>query len=235
MSSEAKTSTASSTVDIDLEYDETDFNEETDLNDASSDAEEDNNDDYDDEGSLNDETINEETDDVKMRPRSKSLAASKQSIEVFLNKFPADETEYTNYDLKNTVTEIMHSDIGLDTEANLIAKIRLIMRSNKFQLIMTLLVVLDCIFILFGAVIDILDYKWLSSMRGKFDDLSLAVLCIFVIEIFFKFLFITRVFLRSKLVLFDTIIVFVSFTLEILTFFYTQHTKSIDAAVIAFR
>ena len=169
-----------------------------------------------------------------MMNRHRNSEVSKQSIELFLLHFPADDTEYTNNELVNTFADIMTTDIGIDSKMTTIEKLRLILRSNKFKLLMILLVIIDCICVLIQIVIDIL-HSGHHLFEIIIEYLSCCLLSTFLIEVFFKIILIPRVFFKSKLEIFDALIVCISLSLEIVSIIGKDQIKEVEAGVITFR
>lgn len=171
------------------------------------------------------------------KPRPSSV--SKHSIELFINNFPKNDTEYANREILSAVGEIMTSDIGLNDEMSTIDKVRLVLLSHKFHLILIFLVVLDCVFVIAQLVIDIinkdLDNHSLHIIEEIAEIGSVIVLSLFIISIILHLIFVPHVILKSKLEMFDALIVIISFALEIVSILQKDSVKEIEAAVITFR
>ncbi|CAF0817179.1 unnamed protein product [Brachionus calyciflorus] len=165
--------------------------------------------------------------------------ASHQSIEFFLSNFPRDETEFANREIMNAVHDIMHSSIGLNSKMTFKEKTRLIIQSHKFHLLLIALVVLDCICVVLQVVLDIVSKEnhdpILYIIEEIVEILSVFILLLFLISILFHIIFVPKIFFKSKLEIFDSLIVLISFILEIVSIIKKDSVREIEAAVITFR
>ena len=83
--------------------------------------------------------------DMKMRFESNFLSRKRQSvisrnsIEVFFCNLPKTGTEFTNKEIKDTLTDIIRSNIGIDKQKTLIENIRKLLLSHAFNFYIILL------------------------------------------------------------------------------------------------
>ena len=172
-----------------------------------------------------------------MDMKRKQSTVSKYSIEEFLKTFPANESVYANNELLHVVGDIMRSDIGLNRDMSLPEKIRKILTSNKFHLLMILLTVLDCICVVIQVTFDIIHSKKRSMRIAEVvvELVSCSILSLFLTEIFLKLIFLPKHFIKSKIELFDALIVIISFSLEIVSLVKHDQIHAIEALVNTFR
>lgn len=194
---------------------------------------------------------------------------SRQSVEMFLDSFPQNETEYADQEIMSAVKEIINADIGLSKEMSVVEMMRTIIRSHRFHLFYICLVILDCICVVLQMIIDIVHKRKkkdsshslvpstaaltpsdnqhldqsnvihtnsLDIMEQSISILSMIILSIFLLSILFHAILLGKVYFKSKLEMFDAIIVISSFFLEIMSIVY-EHKKyeEIEVAVITFR
>ena len=220
------------------------------------------------------DSIEEEEDtveDMKMRLESNFLSRKRQSvisrnsIEVFFCNLPKTGTEFTNKEIKDTLTEIIRSNIGIDKQKTLIENIRKLLLSHAFNLFIILLVILDVMCVITQMILDFTAKKHESEAKGMiehvvnqseighhedaesnnianiekaeeiFEYLSACILSIFIAIVLIKAAFIPKEFFKSKLEIFDSLIVTISFILEILSIADDHGFFKIEAAIITFR
>lgn len=183
---------------------------------------------------------------------------SRQSIEMFLDKFPHNETEYANQEIMGAVREIINADMGLSKEMSTLEKMRVIISSHRFHLFYIGLVVLDCICVISQMILDVFStrleqrhadnnsIKPLSSSSHHHGDsplehleiiaecVSVSILSVFFILILCHVALLGKIYYRSKLEMFDAIIVISSLILEIVSI-VQKYVREVKVAVITFR
>jgi hypothetical protein len=173
----------------------------------------------------------------RLKPR-KSLI-SRQSIEMFLNSFPTTDGEYVDREIFQTVNDIIKSNIGINKNMKLVDKIRLILKSHKFHFILIILVIFDIICVLIQVVIDIIHKDVHSDILHIFEEIaeimSLCILSFFLFTIFANIVFLPKSFFKSKLEVFDALIVMISFSLEIVSIAKKDSLRAVELGLIVFR
>lgn len=171
---------------------------------------------------------------------------SRQSIGLFLDSFPNNETEYANQEIFSAVREIINADLGLGKEMKLNEKLCLIIRSHKFHLFFIGLVVLDCLCVAFQMILDIVSRRRRSREAGHDTDplihylelgaesFSLCILSIFLLSILCHAILLKKEYFKSKLEMFDAMIVVVSFILEIWAIVKSD-IREVEITVLSFR
>ncbi|RNA22836.1 voltage-gated hydrogen channel 1 [Brachionus plicatilis] len=142
------------------------------------------------------------------RMAARNSTVSRLSIQNFIETFPHDENEFTNKEILSTVHDMMWSSIGINSKMHFLEKARLVIQSSKYHAFMIAFVVMDCICVIMQIVLDIL---------------------------FKEEILIPKLFFKSKLEIFDSIIVLISFGLEVVSVTVRESVKEIEAAVITFR
>jgi len=209
--------------------------------------------------------------DIKMRFESNFLSRKRQSIisrnsiEVFFCNLPKTGTEFTNQEIKNTITDIIRSNIGIDKQKTFIENIRKFILSHTFNLVIILLVILDVMCVITQMILDFTRKKHekegtsvsenvvntseigneehatnsnianIEIAEEVFEYLSACILGIFIFIVLMKAAFIPKDFFKSKLEIFDSLIVTISFILEVLSIADTRGYFKIEAAIITFR
>jgi hypothetical protein len=122
---------------------------------------------------------------------------------------------------KMSVKEYMDSVFGSALKediANLsfTERIRRFLRSNYVHVAVIILVLLDSFCVTVELILDLEDKSHhLNVVEDTFKYLGFSILCIFFVEISLKILFLFKEFIKSKLEIFDAIVVMVSFAIEI--------------------
>ena len=141
--------------------------------------------------------------------------------------------------MMGAISNTVHDAIGILPGMPLTQKIRLVLNAHKLHLVMAILVVLDSLCVLAQIVLDIISvhssahYLHLLELIAEFS--SLFILSIFIVEIFFKLIFTTKSFFKSKLELFDAVIVCISFSLEIVSIAKRKNVQTIAIVSLMFR
>ncbi|CAF0817199.1 unnamed protein product [Brachionus calyciflorus] len=117
-----------------------------------------------------------------------------------------------------------------DKNISLYEKIRRILLSNYMHVAIIFLVILDSLCVTCELIIEAENKKESHSLEGAEDFFKYSgfiILCIFMIEIMFKLIFIFDEFRHSKLEIVDALIVLISFIAEIIF----MKSKSVLSAV----
>ena len=173
---------------------------------------------------------------------------SRQSVGLFFEQLPHNETDFANKDIFSAFHEIMNDDLGLSKEMSIKEKMRIIIRSHKFDLFCISLVVIDCICVIFQMVLDVLGRKLrhhthttdnsgtvFYTIELGVECFSLFILSIFLVLIVFRFILLSKEYYRSRLEMFDAIIVVSSFILEIISIVKGETVREFEVTVITFR
>ncbi|XP_022343944.1 voltage-gated hydrogen channel 1-like [Crassostrea virginica] len=105
---------------------------------------------------------------------------------------------------------------------NLRERVSFILHTNKFHIIVVALVVLDSLLVIAELLLDmniiqVSEHKGGSDLAPKILHYSsLAILSVFIVEIFVKLYAFRLSFFRHKMELFDAVVVLVSFILDII-------------------
>ena len=151
--------------------------------------------------------------------------------------------------------------MGLSKEMSTLEKMRVIIRSHRFHLFYIGLVVLDCICVISQMILDVFStrleqrhadnnsIKPLSSSSSSShhhgdsplehleiiaECVSVSILSVFFILILFHVALLGKIYYRSKLEMFDAIIVISSLILEIVSI-VQKYVREVKVAVITFR
>ena len=105
---------------------------------------------------------------------------------------------------------------------NLRERVSFILHTNKFHIIVVALVVLDSLLVIAELLLDmniiqVSEHKGGSDLAPKILHYSsLAILSVFIVEIFVKLYAFRLSFFRHKMEMFDAVVVLVSFILDII-------------------
>lgn len=169
--------------------------------------------------------------------RHRQSVISRNSIEMFLNNFPKTESEFREREFRSTIADIMNSNIGLNSEMTKAEKIRKILDSHKFNFFQIILVVIDVICVVIQVVLDIImkehhDHHALHIAEEVVEIISAITLFTFILIAFVKIIFMPKKFFKSKLEVFDTVIVLISFSLEIVSIVKKDQVREIEGRCI---
>lgn len=106
---------------------------------------------------------------------------------------------------------------------------RFILKSNYLNVIVIILVLLDSLCVTIELIIDLENSQKSDGLKiaaDFFKYLGLIIISTFVVEISLKIVFLWREFFKSKLDIIDGIIVYVSFTLDIV-FMYNDEISAL--------
>lgn len=117
-------------------------------------------------------------------------------------------------------------DIIYDQDASRLDKIRRILLSPQWNLIVILLIIIDWLIAVCALLTDMFQENSLFEDFAQF--FSIGLLSMFILEILLKIFLLPGIFFRSKLELFDAFIVLTSFTFEVILI-----VKNIDFAGVS--
>ncbi|KAL3857160.1 hypothetical protein ACJMK2_011855 [Sinanodonta woodiana] len=102
-------------------------------------------------------------------------------------------------------------------------KLKFIIHSHKFQIIIICFVVLDCLLVISALLFDlkIIHTSEHSEVPHILHYASIGILSLFIIELIVKLYAVRLEFFHHKIEIFDAVIIIVSFTLDIV---YRDHT-----------
>lgn len=114
------------------------------------------------------------------------------------------------------------------------AKLRKLFRSHRFQVVIICLVVLDALLVLAELILDL---KIIEPDKNKyaaqvFHYMSLAILAFFMMEIFFKIFVFRLEFFHHKFEILDTVVVVVSFVLDIVLLFQEHEFEALGLLIL---
>lgn len=161
----------------------------------------------------------------QLNPRAFSRRHS--AMVEFINNGPYTTKNY-KIDKMRVLRSAFAKDVSIiyDENASRLDKIRSILLSQQWNLIIILLIILDWMVAVCALLVDIYEEHTTFEELAKF--FSIGLLSFFILEIFLKAVLLPGVFFRSKLELFDMFIVLVSFTFEAIMI-----TKNLDFAGVS--
>ncbi|KAM6166762.1 voltage-gated hydrogen channel 1 [Erethizon dorsatum] len=114
------------------------------------------------------------------------------------------------------------------------AKLRKLFSSHRFQVIIICLVVLDALLVLAELILDL---KIIKPDKNKyaaqvFHCMSIAILAFFMMEIFFKIFVFRLEFFHHKFEILDTVVVVVSFVLDIVLLFQEHEFEALGLLIL---
>ena len=152
-----------------------------------------------------------------------------------------NEDDFNDNISKMTRKEYLETIFGPSLHINnltLMQKGKHIMHSSYFHMFIVLLIILDSIFIAVELLLTAENCEGknetLNFVTDIFKYLGLSILSIFMIELLFKIIFLNKDIIKSKLEIFDAIVVVVSFVLE-LVFLGKKELETIGAIISLFR
>lgn len=150
-----------------------------------------------------------------------------QSLNEFINNGPYTTKTY-KIDKINVIRSAFSKDLDIiyDDNASRMDKIRRILLSPQWNLIIIFLILLDWLVAVCSLLINM--YKAESMVEEFAKFFSIGLLSFFILEIILKILLLPGIFFRSKLEIFDTLIVVISFTFEIVLI-----TRKLDFAGVS--
>ena len=159
----------------------------------------------------------------------------------------ADEAENASIDpmARMSKQEYLESIFGPALNLNnqnltLADKIRKLLTSGYFHVLIIVLVLLDSFCVTVELVIDLessgeSENHSLRNVEEAFKYIGLSILSFFVIELAFKLIFIWHEFIKSKLEIFDAIIVVVSFILDVVFIDKKSAVATLGSIFVLFR
>ncbi|XP_005403219.2 PREDICTED: voltage-gated hydrogen channel 1 isoform X2 [Chinchilla lanigera] len=114
------------------------------------------------------------------------------------------------------------------------AKLRKLFSSHRFQVIIICLVVLDALLVLAELILDL---KIIEQDKNKyaakvFHCMSIAILAFFMVEIFLKIFVFRLEFFHHKFEILDTVVVVVSFVLDIVLLFQEHEFEALGLLIL---
>lgn len=114
------------------------------------------------------------------------------------------------------------------------AKLRKLFSSHRFQVIIICLVILDALLVLAELILDL---KIIKPDKNKYAAqvlhcMSIAILAFFMMEIFFKIFVFRMEFLHHKFEILDTVVVVVSFVLDIVLLFREHEFEALGLLIL---
>lgn len=114
------------------------------------------------------------------------------------------------------------------------AKLRKLFSSHRFQVIIICLVILDALLVLAELILDL---KIIKPDKNKYAAqvlhcMSIAILAFFMMEIFFKIFVFRLEFLHHKFEILDTVVVVVSFVLDIVLLFREHEFEALGLLIL---
>lgn len=183
--------------------------------------------------------LNEKTNTLKKvafkMPSKRTSISKRGSIRELLEQLPTSENQM---DKARLIRHAFSANLDPIYDGSLLEKIRFLLRSPQLNLIIIFLIVLDCIFAVAELIIYFVQDKHRRSalaLEEFIEYLSLAIASLFLIEILFKIIFTPKTFFRSKMEIFDSLIVITSFILEILFILKKHEFPGIGAILTIFR
>lgn len=119
-----------------------------------------------------------------------------------------------------------------------IEKGKKVLHSGYFHAAVVVLILLDSVFVAVELLLNAENCKneneTLNLVSEVFKFLGLAILSLFMIELVFKCLFLNKELLKSKLEIFDAVVVLISFILE-LVFLNNKELETVGQIMALFR
>lgn len=146
-------------------------------------------------------------------------------LNIFLNKIFHKTQQFSMFKvfLKNI------KKLLFDQNTSAREKIRKILLSNYFHVVIVILVIIDSVCVTIELLIEVENKNHNHELQIAeliFKYIGFIILCIFVLEITLKIIFTFGEFRHSKLEILDAIVVIISFIVEIVTF---KHDDAIYA------
>jgi hypothetical protein len=174
-----------------------------------------------------------------IRFRNRDSIVSRRSVELFIQNFPESDDDYVEKDVLKTVYELFKFNMGLKRSMSTKEKLRLILNSTRFYLILIILVIFDIICVLALIIIDIIQVDFhnynIHKIEHIAESISLFILSLFLVSFIFRVILIPKTIFKRKLEIFDAILVIASFSLEILLIVKKDSIYSFEIALITFR
>ena len=172
----------------------------------------------------------------EFKVHTKRTSISKRGyIRELLEQLPTSENPL---DKAKLIRRAFSANLDPINDGSLLEKIRFLLRSPQLNIIIIFLIILDCIFAVAELIIYFVQHKHRRSalaLEEFIEYLSLAVASLFLIEIILKIIFTPRTFFRSKMEIFDGLVVTTSFILEILFILKKHDFPGIGAILTIFR
>lgn len=111
------------------------------------------------------------------------------------------------------------------------SRLRKLFSSHRFQVIIICLVVLDTLLVLAELFLDLKITKQDYVVKA-FHYMSFAILAFFMLEIFFKIFAFRLEFFHHKFEIMDTIVVVVSFVIDLILLFKNHHFEALGLLIL---
>ena len=167
--------------------------------------------------------------------RKRASIGKRTSIRELLDQLPTSENPL---DKARLIRRAFSANLDPIYDGSILEKIRFLLRSPQLNLIIIFLIILDSIFAVAELIIYFVQEKNRRSalaLEEFIEYMSLAVASLFLIEILLKIIFTPKTFYRSKMEIFDALIVVASFILEILFILKKHDFPGIGAILTIFR
>lgn len=167
--------------------------------------------------------------------RKRASIGKRTSIRELLDQLPTSENPL---DKAKLIRRAFSANLDPIYDGSILEKIRFLLRSPQLNLIIIFLIILDSIFAVAELIIYFVQEKNRRSalaLEEFIEYMSLAVASLFLIEILLKIIFTPKTFFRSKMEIFDALIVVASFILEILFILKKHDFPGIGAILTIFR
>ncbi|XP_029777165.1 voltage-gated hydrogen channel 1 isoform X2 [Suricata suricatta] len=110
--------------------------------------------------------------------------------------------------------------------------LRKLFSSHRFQVIIICLVILDALLVLAELILDLKIIKADRNAFKVFHCMSIAILTFFMMEIFFKLYVFRLEFFHHKFEILDTIVVVISFILDIVLLFHEHQFEALGLLIL---
>ena len=112
-------------------------------------------------------------------------------------------------------------------------KVKLFLQSNRLHALVIVFILLDIICVAGEVIISAEKHTHhsIEKLEHVFKYLGFSILTLFVVELIFKFMFLRKEFLASKLEIFDAIVILVSFGIEV-AFLFQELTVAWSLVVL---
>lgn len=171
--------------------------------------------------------------------RNRDSIVSRQSVELFIQNFPETDDDYVEKDVLKTVYDLFKFNIGIKRNMTTREKLKVILNSPRFYLVLIILVIFDIFCVLALIIIDIIQVDLHNHNIHKIEffveSISLCILSSFLVSFIFRLILIPKTIFKRKLEIFDAILVITSFSLEILLMVKKNSIHSFEIALITFR
>lgn len=155
--------------------------------------------------------------------KQKKSENQESPLRKFLRNGPYNEQTFKIDKTKAFKAAFSH-DLVYDSQSSFVDKLRNFLLCPQLNLIIIVLIIIDWSLAVIEMITDLIEDKsdFILFLEQAIIYLSISILSIFLIEILCKIVLVPKLYLQSKLEIFDALIVFVSFGLE-LFFLINKH------------